>query len=46
MPHKLTKKKAKTILTDKEVRGKSLTERQRKFFAAVAFGNKPIRLRG
>ena len=35
---KLTKRKAREILHDKEVHGKKLTEKQRKFFGARASG--------
>jgi len=41
----LTKAKAKTILSDKKVRGKHLTERQRRFFAFIASGGRPTKLR-
>jgi len=37
----LTAHKAKKILKDKSVRGKSLTRKQEKFFHAVADGQKP-----
>ena len=36
--HKLTKKKACTILHDKKVRGKPLSERQRKYMGARCTG--------
>ena len=38
MAKKLTKSKAKEILHDKSVHGKPLTDKQRKFFGAVASG--------
>lgn len=41
MAKKLTIKKAKKILTDKKVRGKSLTDKQKRFFGARA-GGAPI----
>lgn len=34
----LTKKKARTILHDKSVKGHPLTDKQRRFFGAVASG--------
>lgn len=37
----LTAKKAKTILHDKEIRGHAITDKQRKFFGAIAGGAKP-----
>ena len=43
MAHKLTKTKAKKILSDGTVRGKPLTSKQRKFFGAVAGGQKPYK---
>ena len=42
MGKKLTKKKAKKILTHGEVHGKKLTAKQRKFFGARA-GGAPVR---
>ncbi len=42
---KLTRKKARTILSDKEVRGKSLTEAHRGFFGLISGGGTPTRLR-
>ncbi|MBI4009130.1 hypothetical protein HY357_02765 [Candidatus Roizmanbacteria bacterium] len=39
--HKLTSAKAKKILSDGTVRGKKLTGKQKKFFGAVAGGQKP-----
>lgn len=39
----LTVEKAKKILKDGMVRGKPLTEQQRKFFGAVAGGETPRR---
>lgn len=39
--HKLTTIKAKKILSDKEVRGKKLTKKQKRFFGAIAGGQKP-----
>lgn len=41
MAKKLTKSKAREILHDKEVHGHPLTEKQRKFFGAIAGGAKP-----
>ena len=41
MAKKLTSAKAKEILHDKEVHGHPLTEKQRKFFGAIAGGAKP-----
>lgn len=38
MPKKLTQAKARKILSDGEIRGKGLSEQQRKFFGAVAGG--------
>lgn len=43
MAKTLTKKKAKTILREGEVRGKKLTKRQRGLFGLVASGKKPTR---
>lgn len=43
MPKKLTKTKAKKILKDKEVRGRKLTPKQKRFFGAVAGGQRPRR---
>ena len=40
-PKKLTSKKARTILRDKEVKGHALTSRQKKFFGAIAGGQRP-----
>ena len=40
MAKKLTKGKAKKILKDKTVRGKKLTAKQKKFFGAIAGGEK------
>lgn len=37
----LSKAKAKTILKDKTIRGKRLTPKQRRFFGAVAGGQRP-----
>ena len=37
----LTAHKAKKILKDKSVHGKSLTKRQMRFFGAIAGGQKP-----
>jgi len=39
----LTKTKAKKILKDKKVRGKKLTAKQKRFFGAIAGGQKPRR---
>jgi len=41
--HKLTQAKAKRILKDGSVRGHKLTKRQKRFFGAVAGGQKPRR---
>jgi hypothetical protein len=41
MAKKLTARKAKKILKEGKVHGKPLTERQRRFFGAVAGGQKP-----
>lgn len=38
---KITPAKAKKILRDKEVRGKPLTAKQKRFFGAIAGGQKP-----
>lgn len=46
MAKKLSPKKAKQILHDKEVHNKPLTEKQRKFFGAVASGAIPKALDG
>lgn len=43
MAKKLTKKKAREILHDKEVHGHPLTDQQRKFFGAIAGGAKPYK---
>lgn len=43
MAKKLTSKKAREILHDKSVHGNPLTEKQRKFFGAVAGGAKPYK---
>ena len=40
---KLTKAKAKKILSDGIVRGKKLTAKQVKFFGAIASGQKPYK---
>lgn len=40
----LTSGKAKEILRDKSVRGNPLTGRQKRFFGAVAGGEKPRQL--
>lgn len=42
MPHP-TRAKAKKILRDKKVRDKKLTGKQKRFFGAVAGGQKPRR---
>ena len=39
----LTAAKAKKILEDGKVRGKALTEKQKKFFGAVAGGATPLK---
>lgn len=41
--HKLTATKARKILEDGIVRGHKLTRRQKKFFDAIAGGQKPKR---
>ena len=41
MAKKLTSKKAREILHDKEVHGHPLTDKQRRFFGAIAGGAKP-----
>ncbi len=41
----LTKRKARLILHEGEVRGHKLTEKQRGLFGLVAGGGKPTRLR-
>ena len=41
--HKLTSTKAKKILTDGTVHGKPLSAKQKKFFGAIAGGQKPKR---
>lgn len=38
---KLTAKKAKTILSDGSIRGHKLTAKQKRFFGAIAGGEKP-----
>jgi hypothetical protein len=38
---KLTKGKAKTILREGRARGKKLSKKQKKFFGAIAGGQKP-----
>jgi len=43
MPKKLTSKKAKKILKENRARGKKLTKKQKKFFGAVAGGQKPYK---
>lgn len=42
---KLTKKKAKKILKHKSVRGKRLTAKQKRFFGAIAGGQRPRKKR-
>lgn len=42
----LTKKKAKTILTEGSIGGKKLTKAQRGLFGLISQGIKPTRLRG
>lgn len=42
---KLTKAKAKKILRDGKIRGKPLTARQKRFFGAIAGGQRPRRKR-
>lgn len=41
MAKRLTRKKAKEILRHGEVRGTPLSERQERFFGAIAGGQKP-----
>ncbi len=41
MGKKLTSEKAKKILKDKTVRGHAITKKQKRFFGAVAGGQKP-----
>lgn len=41
MPH-LSSTKARKILSDKSVRGKVLTGKQKRFFGAIAGGQKPL----
>jgi hypothetical protein len=41
MSKKLTSKKARKILRDKTVRGRKLTTKQKRFFGAIAGGQKP-----
>lgn len=41
MAKKLTTKKAKTILKEGKAKGKKLTTKQKKFFGAIAGGQKP-----
>ena len=43
MAHKLTKSKARKILKEGTARGKKLTAKQKKFFGAVAGGQKPYK---
>ena len=43
MAKKLTSKKARQILHDKEVHGQPLTDKQRRFFGAIAGGAKPYK---
>jgi hypothetical protein len=43
MAKKLTKTKARQILHDKEVHGHALTDKQRRFFGAIAGGAKPYK---
>lgn len=43
MAKKLTSAKARKILRDKKVRGKSLTKKQKRFFGAIAGGQRPRR---
>jgi hypothetical protein len=43
MAKKLTSAKARKILHDKEVHGQPLTEKQRRFFGAIASGAKPYK---
>ena len=41
MAKRLSKSKARKILEDKTIRGKKITDKQRKFFGAVASGKRP-----
>ena len=41
--HKLSSAKAKKILSDGTVRGKKLSKKQKRFFGAIAGGQKPRR---
>jgi len=41
MAKKLTSTKAKKILTDDQIKGHPLTAKQKRFFGAVAGGQKP-----
>jgi hypothetical protein len=43
MAKKLTKAKAREILHDKEVHGQPLTDKQRRFFGAIAGGAEPYK---
>ena len=43
MPKKLTKTKAKKILREGRARGKKITSKQKRFFGAVAGGQRPKR---
>ena len=43
MAKKLTSSKAKEILHDKSVHGHPLTDKQRRFFGAIAGGAKPYK---
>ncbi len=45
MAGKLTRKKAATILSDKEVRGRPLTKKQVALFNFIKAGGTPIRLK-
>jgi hypothetical protein len=43
MAKELTPAKASKILADNKIRGKPLTRKQRRFFRAIAAGQKPNR---
>lgn len=45
MAKKLTAKKAKKILKDGSVRGRKLSAKQKRFFGAIAGGQRPKRRR-
>ncbi len=45
MAKRLSKRKAKTILSEGTVHGKALTARQKRFMHFIAAGGRPTRLR-